>query len=589
MKTVFSNAELAHVWAHQGQEYGRNARESLHFSGPELFSYRTLIGMLHGGRAYLTDTTYSITTTSHMGDSRQAVSHMPQVYVPDLHNLLRDPEKWARENCDYALDLAGGATGKLAVKSLIQAWARTNKQWRDLVNIARRARADRSAAVRAARRREFDKIRAELAELTSSADADFAPRDALALTVREWNRARPYWRRGRMNWLDLQYEAEKLAEREMSATSRARGLRAKARRLIREGYAPARRYSDSFARRVNGAIREMDQIARRRARAFEAVARYARYAQYCDTMRAWRAAPRSWTLKDLDFSRLADLERKLRTARMGGARNAWRILEVREGIRRAYDAAEYYEYEAMRAAHHVEGMAAIDPDSLRYGATTPGGVMAAAHGAEWRLTRLETWPDGLIPCWIDPAIVARARAVWDKAAALARRARMAEKAQEAMRDAEYRAAQEIARIERLMRHEAFAAAYPDWQAWAAGYARDESLAHDCAYVARDLPGARDGVYAVYARGNEVITSGGAHAPLKAAVMAWRKAEWCADNSREWRRNGERLKAGFYEIDHISADGTIRAGCHLIPLHAMRTLADHLSLTRGAPAPNSAAA
>lgn len=95
MKTVFSNAQCAHVWAQQTQDHGRSS--SMKFRGPRIYSYQTCIGMMHdfgrdsnpalspaGRVALLNSKTYSMTTSSkHMPAVSGAVSHLPSFSVPD--------------------------------------------------------------------------------------------------------------------------------------------------------------------------------------------------------------------------------------------------------------------------------------------------------------------------------------------------------------------------------------------------------------------------------------------------------------------------------------------------------------------------
>lgn len=88
MKTVFTNAMCAHVWAQQTQAHGRSA--SMHFTGEYLYSYNTQIGYIPNGAefglcALLTSNTYSMTTSGkHMPAARDAVRGRVTWYVPHL-------------------------------------------------------------------------------------------------------------------------------------------------------------------------------------------------------------------------------------------------------------------------------------------------------------------------------------------------------------------------------------------------------------------------------------------------------------------------------------------------------------------------
>lgn len=76
MKTVFTSAELPHVWAHQNAERG-TCPASMSFAGPRLYSYGTCIGEiteLKGKKIYLIDqTNYSVTTSGHQSAMRGAI------------------------------------------------------------------------------------------------------------------------------------------------------------------------------------------------------------------------------------------------------------------------------------------------------------------------------------------------------------------------------------------------------------------------------------------------------------------------------------------------------------------------------------
>lgn len=57
------------------------------------------------------------------------------------------------------------------------------------------------------------------------------------------------------------------------------------------------------------------------------------------------------------------------------------------------------------------------------------------------------------------------------------------------------------------------------------------------------------------------TSHGATVPLRHAIRAFRFVKLCREAGRSWERNGERIRVGHFEIDRISADGDMKAGCH----------------------------
>jgi len=65
------------------------------------------------------------------------------------------------------------------------------------------------------------------------------------------------------------------------------------------------------------------------------------------------------------------------------------------------------------------------------------------------------------------------------------------------------------------------------------------------------------------KGDTVQTSQGAEVPLSHVALAFRKVEACRAAGVEWRRNGESVQLGAFQLDRITAEGDVRAGCHAI--------------------------
>lgn len=82
MKTVFSNSELPHVWAHQKQSEGRNPNRTFYFYGDTIYSYGShfAIATHFDGMVLFTTRTYSNTTAKQVGEVRRACSHMRKIY-----------------------------------------------------------------------------------------------------------------------------------------------------------------------------------------------------------------------------------------------------------------------------------------------------------------------------------------------------------------------------------------------------------------------------------------------------------------------------------------------------------------------------
>ncbi|CAB4158774.1 hypothetical protein UFOVP706_29 [uncultured Caudovirales phage] len=105
MRTVFSNDEVPKLWASQSQYSGGNARRTLWFEGPRIYSYSACIGHLakdvdDNTIAVLSSCTWSVTTSRHQHRVRMAVHGRPQFIVPSVDHLRHD------RNIEYLMSLA---------------------------------------------------------------------------------------------------------------------------------------------------------------------------------------------------------------------------------------------------------------------------------------------------------------------------------------------------------------------------------------------------------------------------------------------------------------------------------------------------
>lgn len=62
---------------------------------------------------------------------------------------------------------------------------------------------------------------------------------------------------------------------------------------------------------------------------------------------------------------------------------------------------------------------------------------------------------------------------------------------------------------------------------------------------------------------QLQTSLGATVPLPDAIRVFRFVKLCKERGWGWRRNGRTLPVGAFQVDHVTPNGTFRAGCHLI--------------------------
>jgi len=142
MKTVFSNSETCHIWAHQQQSNGHNANSSIFFENTIIYSYGKHFAMARicekEGITLITTQSYSVTTSAHLSEVGRAVSHHKVIYVDNVlaGNNEFDNNKTNqfchKQNIEHLVD----QYQQLALKS---ARARANSDW--LLQSAERTRA----------------------------------------------------------------------------------------------------------------------------------------------------------------------------------------------------------------------------------------------------------------------------------------------------------------------------------------------------------------------------------------------------------------------------------------------------------------
>jgi len=97
MKTVFTSAELPHVYFHQRAPHGR-APSSMSFDGLIFKSYSTAISGIHPsqGVVLMNNRRYSNTTNKHQSVLRRAIpGHLTAIYGPSHH--VNEPRSFAFE------------------------------------------------------------------------------------------------------------------------------------------------------------------------------------------------------------------------------------------------------------------------------------------------------------------------------------------------------------------------------------------------------------------------------------------------------------------------------------------------------------
>ena len=125
MRTVFDSSMVAHVWAQQTQEYGKNGTGNIYFRRDTIYSYgehfpiARIVPRPHGQRVvYFTTRTYSVTTSGHMSTVRSALRDGETVFhLP--------PQAW--DNSKAALK---EYAARIAAETLAASRARSNQEWK---------------------------------------------------------------------------------------------------------------------------------------------------------------------------------------------------------------------------------------------------------------------------------------------------------------------------------------------------------------------------------------------------------------------------------------------------------------------------
>lgn len=98
MKTVFKTDEIPHIWQHARAAHGR-CPASMSFNGPTIYSYSTVMGVIHQRVTFLNRCRYSKTTSKHQLSIRRAVSTSPVLFYQrknggvQVTDALRSPAR----------------------------------------------------------------------------------------------------------------------------------------------------------------------------------------------------------------------------------------------------------------------------------------------------------------------------------------------------------------------------------------------------------------------------------------------------------------------------------------------------------------
>lgn len=92
MKTVYTTAEVPHIFAHNPQATARNGNRTLFCENGTLYSYRysAPLAAFRDGVFLVNSDRYSVTTGKHQSYLARAIRHLPQVELPDLRAVLEN-------------------------------------------------------------------------------------------------------------------------------------------------------------------------------------------------------------------------------------------------------------------------------------------------------------------------------------------------------------------------------------------------------------------------------------------------------------------------------------------------------------------
>lgn len=113
------------------------------------------------------------------------------------------------------------------------------------------------------------------------------------------------------------------------------------------------------------------------------------------------------------------------------------------------------------------------------------------------------------------------------------------------------------------------------------------LEEKCRRAGLEVPHAKGGGYTgpvlLRVDGGQIVTSQGARVPVAAAPVVWAIVQGAMRaGGREFGKGlCERVKIGGYPLDKVDADGTLRAGCHVIPYAELELMARTLGIAETA--------
>lgn len=78
-------------------------------------------------------------------------------------------------------------------------------------------------------------------------------------------------------------------------------------------------------------------------------------------------------------------------------------------------------------------------------------------------------------------------------------------------------------------------------------------------------------------GDNIETSRGAEFPVKHGKLAFKVIKKMVEDKQEWHTNGHKLPLGHFQIDTITPEGDVKAGCHYVKYSEIELIAKQLEL------------
>lgn len=557
MKTVFPNASaVAHRWAHQSQSSARY-RDNFSFSGRELRSYSTVIGLRlrhpdkKGAQApgaiigepfvFYTAESYSMTTNRHMGELRAATRGMESHRLPDLDrhasNLAALTRHYEEGNARklYRAAAAYDAARKRDPES--DRWGEGYSE-SALVRFARDYISRYSAGSLEAETAELIGAMAGLSTSQVATLRDKADKAAKAAKAAEAKRTH------KAELSEARHYAE-ASDSEFRATFPRDGSRTGA--------------DDYHAKEGAEYARKLFRLAK--------AAKAEGWTRIAAKLKAREKEYRAW-LAGRDARIVAayrsGLAAEVIAWRNGGRRPAqpWRFDRF-PAIKAALALAEARENDERRREAYAAWLAGgarphasqYEPDSAERAAI----LADVAAERERFLTAVAAWDGAAVPHYGAPD--------YSEVTSANHRIKAAEEREAAERREAEAKAREAERFARNAEHR---------RAWLAGET-DSLYPPSGGRLSDDTGGAL-----IRAKGDKLETSWGADVPLSHAIKAFRFVKLLRERGETWRRNGRTVRVGVYQIDSVDAAG-FDAGCHRINWPEIERLARELGVFAEAPA------